>query len=137
MLSGQATEYITREKWRQAVATYKERDSSPSYAKGRRKHLRFWMNGWATVTYPSADKEGSQTVCPGCQVLDVSEEGVALRAPRKIEPNTIVTIELHVSGRIFWLAGAVVYHTRLPGAVRIGIKLDFGATGRQNHSASS
>ncbi len=130
-----ATEYITREKWCQALSIYKEPNSSSSYAKGRRKHLRFRMVGWAALALQSADQQAAQTVCSGCEVLDVSEEGLALRVPRAIDSDTVVSVELHVSGRIFWLSGRVVYHSRLPGAVRIGIRLDFGPTDKQTRSA--
>ncbi|MGQ9650058.1 MAG: PilZ domain-containing protein [Phycisphaerae bacterium] len=133
MSTGLVAEYMTREKWHQALFTYKERDSSPSYAKGRRKHLRFRMAGWATVFIDSADKQSAQTL-QGCQLLDVSEEGIALRVPRKIEPNTAVTMELHVSGRIFRLSGRAIYHARLPGAVRVGFKLEFRSADQQTNS---
>ncbi len=132
MLSGHAIQYVTRDKWRQALSAQKDRNAPPSYARGRRKQVRFRMDGWATLTFDSPDKYGTQTVCSGCQVFDVSEEGIALRANRKIMPDTVVSIELHLDGRIFWLSGRVVYHTGLAGSIRIGIKLDFEGTDTRN-----
>ena len=123
-----AIQYLSRNKWLQALSTHKERDSAQSCARGRRKHVRFRMDGWAVLTFESPDKPGAQTACPGCQVLDVSEEGIALRANRKLAPNTAVSIEMHVSGRIFWLSGKVVYHVGMAGSIRIGIKLQFDET---------
>ena len=128
MLSAHAVQYVTKDKWLHALSTYREHDSPPSYARGRRKHLRFRMNGWATLTFESPDKPGAQTVCSGCQILDVSEEGMALLTSRKIAPDTAVCIELHVSGRSIWLSGRVVYHTGLAGSIRTGIQLHFDAT---------
>lgn len=133
MVSGHAIQYATRDKWLNVLSTNKEPDSRLSYARGRRKHVRFRMDGWATLTFESPDQHGSQTVCSGCQILDVSEEGMALRASRKIAPDTAVSIELHVNGRILWLSGRVVYHTGLAGSIRIGIKLNFDAADNQRH----
>ena len=132
MLSDHAIQYMTRDKWLQALSTSKERNSASSCARGRRKHVRFRMDGWATLTFESPDKPGAQAICPGCQILDVSEEGMALRATRKIASDTAVSAELHVSGRIFWLSGRVVYHLGMAGSIRIGIKLQFDATDSQN-----
>jgi hypothetical protein len=132
MLSDNAVQYVTKAKWLQALSTYKEHGRPPAYARGRRKHVRFKMEGWATLTCEPPDEFGEPTVCQGCQVLDVSEEGVALRASRKIESDTPVSIELHVSGRIFWLLGKVVYHRAMAGSNRIGIKLEFDAADSQD-----
>ena len=132
MLSDHAIQYMTRDKWLQALSTYKERNSAASCARGRRKHVRFRMDGWATLTFESPDKPGAQTACQGCQILDVSEEGIALRASRKIPPDTAVSVELHVSGRIFWVSGTVVYHLGMAGSIRIGIQLQFDAADSQN-----
>ncbi len=132
MLSDHAVQYFSREKWLQALSTHKERDSTQSCARGRRKHVRFRMEGWAIVTFDSPDKPGAQAVCSGCQVLDVSEEGIALRTNRKIAPDTAVSLEMHVSGRIFWLSGKVVYNRGLAGSIRVGVKLQFDETNKQN-----
>ncbi len=132
MLSENTIQYVTKDKWLQALSTYKEHNSPSAYARGRRKHVRFRMEGWGTLTFESPDKFGSQTTCQGCQILDASEEGIALRANRKIAPDTPVALELHVGGRILWLSGRVVYHKGLAGSIRIGIKLDFESADNRN-----
>ncbi len=132
MLSDHAVQYLTKDKWLQALSTHKLHDSPQSFARGRRKHVRFRIDAWAILTFDSPDKQGTQAVCSGCQVLDVSEEGMALRTNRKIAPDTPVSIELHVSGRILWLSGKIVYHVGMAGSIRTGIRLQFDATDNQN-----
>lgn len=120
---------LTRVQWLKVLSTYRRYDWARQHNRERRGPPRHQISGSTTLTFHAANATGQPTVYPRCSVLDASSDGMGIRCYRAIPAGTSISLDLHIGTLTFNLSGHVRHSTGAPGAVRVGIRLEFESTG--------
>lgn len=131
----QTSETITREQWLRVLSDNRRDYWASRHFRERRQDKRNQIRALATVTFkPTANSETPIT-WSRCPVLDVSATGLAIRTYQKIAPGTRLSLEITVGDRKFMLVGVAANHHGFPGAIRVGVALEFPATAGETTAA--
>ena len=125
MLQDNAIAYLAKDKWLRTLSECRGFQLPSSHSRARRKHPRFRMPGWATVTIKSDGMPEDRMLSFRCQILDASAEGLAVRSPKMIQRGRPVSIEICACGQHFWLSGKVAHTDVSAGFVRVAVLLEF------------
>jgi hypothetical protein len=118
---------LTRAQWLKTLSTFRRYDWTRQRNRDRRGPPRYQISGSATLTFQAVGSTGGPTVYPRCSVLDASNDGMGIRCYRAIAVGTAVSLDLHVGTLTFNVSGHVRHSTGTPGAVRVGVRLEFDA----------
>jgi hypothetical protein len=129
-------EALTRDRWVRIVSDCRQGYWPPPRLRERRGGKRVGLGAvLARITFRSPGDSEKLITYPNCPILDASVGSLAMRTCQKIAVGTPLSLEIGVGGKTFVLTGRVVSSTGFPGAVRLGVALEFPApTGDSSHS---
>jgi hypothetical protein len=124
------TEQVSRyeplplERWLRILSDYRQSLWPGAHVRERRRRKRVQIHAMTTVEFKAPGSE-KITTYRNCPVLDASNDSLAVTVYYKIPLGTRLTLALSMGGKHYLLFGAVAANSGFPGAVRVGIILNF------------